>query len=682
MTEPRMAISMRGVAAALLAMTPLSGMPQIAIADPSPLAAGDRPHLGRWGVDLAARDTSVRPGDDFQHYASGAWLARTPIPADRTQVGSFAELRDLTAEQLRKLVIQAPKTSQYGALYRSMMDERRVEALGLGPLRADLRKVAAIRSRKAFISYMGALRGEFGSSVVLYDVEPDPAGPINRLNLYQGGLGLPDRDYYLNPEFKPQRDAYRAYMERVFRAIADPAPARAAAQVLSFESAIAQRSWSSEDRRSIEKTNNPMSSAQLAAYAPGFDWNAFFTSAGLPPQQRMIVNENSAIRDIAALVAGTPLATLKRWQAFHTVDDATALLDRSMIDSKFEYLKRINGVEAQRPRWQRAIDTVDGELGDLIGRDYVAHYFPASSKSRMLELVTNLKAAMAERIRGNGWMSQPTKATALEKLSRMDVMVGYPDKFRDYRSLKIRPDDLYGNIKRTSRFNFLYSMEDLGKPVDRSKWFINPQTVDAYNVAVQNVIVFPAGILQAPFFDPLADDAVNYGAIGAVIGHEISHGFDDQGRKFDSAGVVRNWWTPEDSRRFDAQLKLLESQYSKFEPVPGSFINAKLTMGENLADLGGLLIALDAYHRSLNGKPPPVLDGLTGDQRLFLSFAQVWRDKKRPDALRAQLASNPHSPGRFRVLGPLPNIDAWYQAFGVTPDSRMYIPSDRRVRIW
>jgi putative endopeptidase len=645
--------------------------------------AAAKPHFGSWGVDLTAGDPSVKPGDDFQKYASGTWLAKTEIPADKPEVGSFYEVFDLTQDQLKSLVTNAPADSKYGAMYQSMMDEAAVEALGLAPLKADLAKVAALKTKADFARHMGTTDGSFGSAMFAYDVEPDTAdATMNALYLYQAGLGLPNRDYYLEAQFKPQRDAYRAYVERTFKAIGQANPAAAADRVLAFETAIARKSWASADRRDIDKTNNPMSSAELAKYAPGFPWESFFAGAKVPAQKRMIVNEKSAIRDIAAIFAATPLATLKEWEAFHTADQASPYLDKAMVDSRFDYTKTISGVKEQRPRWKRSVSLVDGALGELVGQDYVRDYFPAASKAKMVELVANLKTAMAARIKGNSWMSEPTKAAALDKLSRMDVMVGYPDKFRDYSTLEIKPGDLYGNVTRASRFNADYAMEDLGKPVDRKKWGMNPQTVNAYNGGGENKIVFPAGILQPPFFDPAADDAVNYGAVGAVIGHEISHGFDDQGRKIDASGTVRDWWTPEDAKRFDAEATVFGSQYAKFEAVPGAFVNPKLTMGENIADFAGIQVALDAYHHSLGDKPAPVIDGLTGDQRFFLSYAQVWREKQRDDSLRSQVATDPHSPGRFRVLGPLRNVDAWYQAFGITPDSAMYIPPEKRARIW
>ena len=674
------------VAAVMLAATALQGSALYAQTTPdqaAPAPTAAKTHFGTFGVDLSVRDMAVQPGDDFQKYASGGWLAKTEIPADKSRVGSFNELYDMTQDQQKDLITNAPAGSKYGAMYQSFMDEGRVEQLGLTPLKPDLAKVAAISSKTAMARHMGASYGDFGISLFSFHLEPDTAdASMNALYVNQSGLGMPNRDYYLKDSFKPQRDAYRAYMERTFAAIGNPNPKAAADRVMAFETAVAQKSWASADRRDIEKTNNPMSAAKLAAYAPGFPWATYFAGADIPPQKRMIVNENSAIKSLAALYAATPLSTLKDWQAFHTADDAAPFLNKAMVDSRFEYTKTITGVGQNLPRWKRAVTLVDGSMGELVGKDYVQRYFPPASKAKMVELVANVKAGMADRIRTNNWMSEPTKAAALEKLARMDVMVGYPDKFRDYSALEVQPDDLYGNVKKATRFNAKYEMEDLGKPVDRKKWGMNPQTVNAYNGGGENKIVFPAAILQPPFFDPAADDAVNYGAVGAVIGHEISHGFDDQGRKIDASGNVRDWWTAEDSKRFDAEAKVFGDQYAKFEAVPGAFVNPKLTMGENIADFAGIQVALDAYHRSLNGKPAPVIDGLTGDQRFFLSWAQVWREKQREDALRSQVTTDPHSPGRFRVLGPIRNVDAWYQAFNVQPGNSMYIPPEQRAKIW
>ena len=671
------------VAAALLAASTAVWAAPAMAADAATPAAPPHAALGTWGFDLAGRDLSVKPGDDFEKYASGTWLAKTQISADHPEVSSFYNLYDQSQDQLKELIVNAPADSKYGALYKSMMDEAAVEAAGLTPLKKDLAAIAAIKTKAEMARHMGTTDHHFGSSLFGFYVQPDTAdASINALNLLQGGLGLPSRDYYLNEQFKPQREAYRAYIERTFRNIGTPNPAAAADRVMAFEMEVAKKHWPNADRRDVDKTTNPMSSAGLAAYAPGFQWASFFAGANIEPQKRMNLNENTAIRELAAIYAKTPLSTLKEWEAFHTADQASPYLNKAMVDSRFDYVKTISGVQEQRPRWKRAVSLVDGSLGELVGQDYVAHYFPSSSKAKMLELIGNLKVAMADRIKTNSWMSEATKTAALDKLSKMDVMVGYPDKFRDYGALRIDPNDLYGNVSRAQEFNAAYALEDLDKKVDHKKWGLNPQEVNAYNGGGENKIVFPAAILQAPFFDPAADDAVNYGAIGGVIGHEISHGFDDQGRKFDATGAVRDWWTADDSKKFDAQAKVFGDQYAKFEAVPGAFLNPALTMGENIADFAGIQVALDAYHRSLGGKPAPVLDGLTGDQRFFLAWAQIYREKQREDALRSQVTTDPHSPGRFRVLGPLPNLEAWYQAFGITPDNSMYIPPEKRAHIW
>ncbi len=637
---------------------------------------------GDWGVDLAARDMAVKPGDDFQKYATGTWLAAHEIPADRASISTGWEVQERTQANLQKLLLSGTST-KYGMLFKSAMDEAKVEAVGLAPLRTDLAQVAAIRDKRAFARYMGSTNGRFGSGVVGFGVNADTADPtMNVLWLGQGGIGLPEREYYFSAQFKPQRDAYIAYIERTMRTLGNANPAGAAAAIMAFETAMAEKSWKIADRRDIGKINNPMSSAQLAAYAPGLDWTAFFGGGLVAPQKRIIVGEKTAIRDIAAIYAATPLATLKLWQQFHVTDQASPFLNKAMVDSQFEYAKSLSGVTAQEPRWKRSVGLVDGALGELIGQDYVTTYFPPAAKAKMVALVANLKLAMGDRIRANDWMSAGTKSAALDKLSRMDVMVGYPDKFRDYSGMRIDSNDLYGNVVRAGVFNAAYQMSDLGKRVDRKKWGMNPQTVNAYNGGLENKIVFPAGILQAPMFDMNADDAVNYGAIGAVIGHEISHGFDDQGRKIDATGAVRDWWADGDGTRFEARAKSFGDQYAKFEAAPGAFVNPALTMGENIADFAGLAVAMDAYHHALDGKPAPIIDGLTGDQRFFLAFAQAWRGKVRENALRQQVATDPHSPRRFRLLGPVRNLEEWYQAFGVKPGDTMYIAPEARAKIW
>ncbi|WP_137751790.1 M13 family metallopeptidase [Sphingopyxis sp. L1A2A] len=651
-------------------------------------AAGDAESLkaltfGTWGVDLGARDPGVKPGDDFDKYANGGWFARTEIPSDQASAGVGYDVYNLTQRQLRAVVAGAPATSQVGGLYQSFMDEARVEALGAKPLFADIAAVAAIRDKAEMARFMGGTQGTFGATIVSGGPYADTADPtVNVLWLGQAGLGLPERDYYLTDSFKPQRDAYRAYIARTMTMAGQADPEKAADAVLAFEIEIAKVSWAIADRRDIGKINNPMSSDELAAYAPGLDWAAWFAGAGIGPQKRIIVNEKTAVRDIAALYAKTPLDTIKLWQQFHVADNAAPYLSKPFVDSRFEYSKALSGVSELRPRWKRGLTLVDGSLGELVGETYSAQYFPASAKAKMEVLVTNLKLAMGDRIRANSWMAPATKDAALAKLAKMDVMVGYPDKWRDYAALRIDPADLYGNVKRSSAFEYAYALGDLNQPVDRKKWAMNPQEVNAYNGGLENKIVFPAGILQAPYFSESVDDAVNYGAIGAVIGHEIIHGFDDQGRKIDADGAVRDWWTAEDAAKFDAAAKAFGAQYATYEAAPGAFINPDLTMGENIADLAGLEVAYDAYHRSLGGKEAPVIEGLTGDQRFFLAFAQAWRDKARDDAVKQQVASDPHSPARWRIIGPVRNVDAWYKAFGIQAGAKYYLKPEERTKIW
>jgi putative endopeptidase len=638
--------------------------------------------FGSWGVDIGTRDLTVKPGDDFQRYASGHWLDTNEIPADKSQNGVGSELADRNQEQLRAIIMGAPKDSQLGAFYTSYMDEPRLEQLDAAPLKPDLQKVAAIKTKAEFTRYMAHTLSGLGSTVYALGTIPDPANPsVNIAFVGSNGMGLPDRDYYLLDKYKPQRDAYRAYIQRTFEMIGEPSPSAAADKVMAFETEIAKISWPQADLRDIDKLNNPMSLAQLQKYAPQFAWGAYLGEAKVM-SPHMLVADNTAIKAMAALYAKTPLETLKTWQKFKVANDAANYLSKRFVDSRFEYTKTLTGAKELRPRWRRGINEVDGRLGELLGKTYVDRYFPAQSKTMMEELVVNLKKAAAERIQGNSWMGEATKKAALVKLSKMQVMVGYPDKFRDYSKLELKADDLYGNVKRSAAFEWAYQMEDLNKPVDKAKWAMSPATVDAYNGGLENKIVFPAGILQPPFFDPQADAAVNYGAAGAIIGHEIMHGFDDQGRKIDENGAVRDWWTPDDAKRFKALTDELGKQYSSYEAAPGIFINGALTMGENIGDMSGLEVAYTAYKMSLGGKPAPVVDGLTGDQRFFLSFAQAWRGKQRVDAIKTQVASDPHSPRRFRVIGPLRNLDAWYDAFGIGPDSKFYIPPEKRVRIW
>ena len=648
-----------------------------------PAFAADKPLYGAWGVDLTSRDLTVKPGNDFNKFANGGWEKKTTIPADQASAGVFNDIYNRSQDQLRTLIETADASTQIGALYKSFTDEAKVEQVDDAPLKVDLAAVQAVASKADMAKSMGAAHGGFGPDLFSLDIFADAKSPeVNTLYIGQSGLGLPDRDYYLTDGFKPQLNAYKAYAERALKMAGYADPAKAAADVIAFETAIAKVSWPVADRRDIDKTYNPISLAELQTYAPEIPWTDYLAAAGITGRSQVILGEKTAVRDIAKLFGETSLDTLKAWRTVQGVQEMSPYLSKRFVDSRFEFVKVLSGQTTLRPRWKRGVQLVDGSLGEVVGKTYVAKYFPPSSKAQMVELIANLKVTMAERIQKAPWMSPETKQAAETKLSKMQVMVGYPDKWRDYSALKLDAGDLYGNVKRSGAFEWAYQLGDLGKPVDHGKWGMNPQTVNAYNGGLENKIVFPAGILQAPMFDPAADPAVNYGAIGAVIGHEISHGFDDQGRKIDETGKLRDWWTAEDAKRFDSQADVLGKQYDSYEAVPGMFINGKLTMGENIADLAGLQVAYDAYHTSLKGKPAPVVAGMTGDQRFFLAFAQAWQDKSRPDSLKQQMASDPHSPSNFRVIGPTRNVDAWYAAFGVKPGDKFYLPPEKRSRIW
>ena len=648
------------------------------------------PSFGAWGVDLAARDPSVKPGDSFVDYAMGSWYKNAVIPADQASTGVDYDVYNLSQVQLRTLIEDSaknptnPTAAQIGGLYGAFMDEAKVEALDAAPLQADLAAIKSATTKTDIAFLMGKSYGGFGVSLFNGNVGPDDKAPdTNVVWMSQGGIGLPDRDYYLTAPFAAQKTAYRAYIERTLTMIGWADPAGTADRIMAFETKIAEASWARADRRDSIKVYNPMTPAALKAYAPQFPWDALVQGAGIAGAPKIIVQENTAFPKIAAIFAATPLDDLKAWEAFHTVDQASPYLPKRFVDSRFEFRgKSLSGLETNRPRWKRGVTVVDGSLGEAVGREYVARYFPPASKAQMQDLVGNLKVALRARIQQLDWMSPSTKQEALTKLAKLRVMVGYPDKWRDYSGLIIKGDDLYGDVERASAFEWAWQSGKLKRPVDPQEWLMNPQEVNAYNDTNRLVIVFPAGILQTPYFDPKADPAVNYGAIGAIIGHEMTHSFDDQGRHYDDTGALRDWWAPEDAKRFEAEAAKLGAQYDAIEVSPGLHVNGKLTMGENIADLGGLLAAVDAYHTSLGGKPAPVIDGLTGDQRLFLGYAQAWRTKEREDSVKQQVASDPHSPSRTRAEASERNIDSWYAAFDVQPGQKLYIKPTDRVHIW
>lgn len=658
-----------------------------------------------WGFDATAMDRSAAPGDGFDRYVNGAWQDRTAIPSDRQSYSVAAANVERIELQLRDLLQEAatgapesPRdtTGKIGAFYASFMDDSRIAALGARPLAPDLAKIRAAAHPEDLARLMAANNADYYGSLVVAQVFPDLKDPSHyAAYLGQPTLTLPDRDYYLQPDFAETRTAYEAYIARLLRLAGWPEPEAHAKAILALETKVAEASWSSVEQRDFTKLYNPRTVAELEAQAPGFPWKTFLKSAGLPGH--VVVAEPSALTRIAALYGATPMDTLKAWEAYSLVDNAAYYLSDDFADAWFDFHKKtLLGVEAQPPRWKRAVHSVSGgnylygerseifgSMGWAVGELYVQRYFPARAKTAVEALVANLKAAFKARLEAADWMSPSTKAVALRKLAALRVKVGYPDKpVRDYRGVRIERGDLYGNARRVAAFEWRLQASRVGQPVDTNEWALTPQTVDAYNGGPSNEIAFPAASLQAPDFSPDADPAVNYAGVGSAIGHEITHSFDDQGRMLDETGALRDWWTPADAAAYSAMAARLGAQYAQFEPFPGVHVNGDLTMGENIADLVGLEVALDAYHRSLGGQPAPVLDGLTGDQRFFLAYAQTWRGKAREAAIRRQVVADPHAPRRYRIDGVVRNMDAWYAAFDIRPGQTLYLPPADRVRFW
>jgi putative endopeptidase len=659
---------------------------------PSARAAENAPEYAPWGFDLTGLDRKVKPGDSFYDFANGLWDARTEIPSDKSRWGVFDMLRDRSQLQVRAIIEDAAKSGaspdseagKIGALYNSYMDEARIEMLDASPIQADLARVRETKTKDDIAALMGRSKTSAGASLFGVGVTEDAKDPMHHtLSASQSGLGLPDRDYYLRDSFKDKKAKYHEYIAHMLEMVGWPQPQQRADAILAFETQIAEASWSRAESRDRDKTYNPMSPAELDVYAPGFQWSAWLGAADVGKANRVVVRQNTAFPKLAKIFAEVPVETLQAWEAFHIVDQSAYYLSKRFADAHFQFRNReLNGQPEERPRWQRATQLVSGVLGEAVGKVYVERYFPPQSKTKMDELVREVRKALRGRIENLSWMTPATKAKALEKLELMGVKIGYPNKWRDYSALKIEAADLMGNVRRSGAFRWDIAVDKLNKPVDPEEWGMTPQTVNAYYTSTRNEIVFPAAILQAPFFDPNADMAVNYGGIGAVIGHELTHGFDDQGRKSDGHGVLTDWWQPADAEKFQAEADKFGAQYEAVELAPGVRVKAALTMGENIADLGGLLVALDAYRDSLHGQPAPVLDGFTGEQRVFLGFAQVWRSKSRLDALKQQVATDPHSPVRLRVEGPMRNIDAWYRDFDVKAGEKLYLKPEERVHIW
>jgi putative endopeptidase len=650
-----------------------------------------KPAIGDCGLDLTARDPATKPGDDFYRYANGHWVDAFTIPEDRSNYTAFTKLGDIAEERIREIIGEAADAhaadgtaeQRIGDYYAAFMDEGAIEAAGLHPAQSDLDRIIAARSPGNIAAIFGS-PGFFSAFVV--GIAPDLKDP-NRysISIGQGGLGLPDRDYYLkgDPKFGEFREKYRALIEEMLGLGGIQDPGGKAHAILDFETGIARVSWSLADRRDVGKNYNPRTKAELLAYAPGFDWEAFFDAQEIGARDRFILGPLSAIRDIAALVQNTPLDTLKAYLIFHYLEGNASVLPKRFNDAYFAFYGQVlQGQPRQRDRWRRAVEAVDGALGEQVGQIYVRKYFPGESRAKMEALVDNLKRAFTGRIDKLDWMTPATKAKAHEKLARFTTKIGYPEKWKNYSSLVVRRDDPIGNSLSALVWDWHRKLERIDKPVDHSEWPMTPQTVNAFYTPSNNEIVFPAAILQPPFFDPNADPAVNYGGIGAVIGHEMTHGFDDQGRKFGPDGSLQDWWTEEDSKAFWVRAGKLMEEFGAFEPLPGLKIRGAVTLGENIADLGGLAIAYDAYRISQGGREPAIIDGLTGDQRFFLSWAQVFRSKYREGALRQQVMTDFHSPKYFRVNGQVRNLETWYRAFNVQPGDRMYVDPGERVKIW
>ncbi|MBV8470639.1 MAG: M13 family metallopeptidase [Burkholderiaceae bacterium] len=646
------------------------------------------------GLETSGFDTSVRAQDDLFHAINGNWIKHTEIPADKSRWGSFMILRDLSDQRVHDLadalVHQHPKSGseaqQIRDFYASFLDTGHLDQLGSAPIQPELDRIAAIHDRQTLARYLGEAQAHLSLPINLSVSADDREPTINRAGAAQGGLGLPDRDYYLkkdNARMAAARSAYHAYLSTLAALDGQPEPDQAADRVMALEAELAEQHWSKVDNRDPVKRYNPMTQDALAQSAPGLDWKLLLKAAHLDGADKIIVSQPSAITGAARLLAERPLDDWKLYLRLHALDHAAQTLPWPYRQAHFAFHgAALTGAKQPLPRWQQAAVELDRSVGFAVGQRYVAQYFPPEHKARMEALVANLFAAYKSSINDLSWMSPETKAKAQEKLSKYTIKIAYPSHWRNYQGLVVRAGDALGNRMRSEAYEWARDAAKLGKPVDKTEWHMTPQTVNAYYEATYNEIVFPAAILQPPFFNAAADDAVNYGGIGAVIGHEISHGFDDKGSQFDGDGRLNNWWTAADRQAFDALTSQLAAQFDAYEALPGAHVNGKLTLGENIADLSGLQIAYKAYKRSLQGRPAPVIDGLTGEQRFFMGFAQVWREKMRDEARLQQVTTDPHSPGEFRANGAAINHDGFHDAFGTKPGDGMYKPSEARIRLW
>ncbi|WP_291841811.1 M13 family metallopeptidase [Maricaulis sp.] len=650
------------------------------------------PEIGTWGFDLTGMDTSVVAGNDFYRYANGTWLDETEIPSDLTNFGMFTVLALEAEEQVQAIILELAAMNaadgtieqKVGDLYGSWMDTSTIDQLGLAPARPYLDQIAAAETHDDINALFATIHHQspFGVGII-----PDPAD-TTRYTVFvgQGGLGLPDRDFYLEEDNQRYRDAYLAFIAQIFDLAGIEDGATRAQAIFDLEMRLAETHWSQADSRDIQRIYNPMPMEQLAALAPQLNFEASMEQLGLSGVATYLVAQPSAIEAAGRIFAETPVDVWQDYMTFHFIRSNAGALPEAFDAANFAmYGTTLNGAEEQRPRDRRGVNLVGGQLGEAVGQVYVDRHFPPESKSAMESLVANLTTAFAGRLDTLDWMDDETRANALQKLSTFEPRIGYPDEWQNYSDLEISADDLFGNLIRLSEFEWNEQVADLAGPVDRNAWPYPPQTVNASYNPLMNQITFPAGILQPPFFDPNADAAVNYGAIGAVIGHEIGHGFDDQGRRFDHDGSIRDWWSEQTNERFEERADRLGVQYSGYSPVEGRSVNGEFTMGENIGDLGGVQMAYTAYHRHLDAccdGQAPVIDGFTGDQRFFLAWAQVWRRLYREDNLINRLATDPHSPSQYRTNGVVRNLDVWYEAFGVTEDNDLYLPPEERVSIW
>ena len=647
------------------------------------------------GIDKQYFDSSVAFGQDFFLAVNGKWLAETEIPADKATFGSFHILADRSQQAVKDILdevaartdlVAGSDEQKLGSFYNSFMDEATIEQKGLTPLAPQLEAIANLTDKNQLAGLFARLQRDGIAIPFGWFVNNDAKNSTEyAVYLGQGGLGLPDRDYYFKDDEASLNiiAQYKVYLADMFT-LAGHADAQAAAErVYNLEKALAEHHWTRLDSRNADKTYNKISAAELNTLLGDFDWTAFATGVKLDQVTDVIVRQPSYFSGFAQVLAATDLASWQDYLTSKTINSYADKLSSNFADRRFAfYGTTLSGIQEQQPRWKRAVDASDQVLGELTGKLYVERHFSPAAKARMEELVANLIKAYELSIKELEWMGEETKVAALEKLSKFTTKIGYPDQWKDYSALEIKADDLVGNFVRASHWAYDDMVSKLGKPINKGEWFMTPQTVNAYYNPVNNEIVFPAAILQPPFFNMAADDAVNYGGIGAVIGHEIGHGFDDQGAKYDGDGNLRNWWTEQDKAKFQARGAKLIGQYNRFEPLPGVNVNGAVALGENIGDLGGMTVALRAYQLSLAGKEAPVMDGFTGEQRFFISWAQIWRTKFREEALRSQLSTGPHSPAQYRVLGVLPNIPEFYTAFDIKEGDAMYLPPEQRVKIW